>query len=32
MNKSSRSSVEMNDPSARPEIAGTVADMFEFEA
>ena len=27
MNKKSRSSVEMNDPSARPEIASTVADM-----
>ena len=27
MNKQSRSSVEMNDPSARPEIAGNVSDM-----
>ena len=27
MNKKSRSSIEMNDPSARPEINGKVADM-----
>ena len=32
MNKSSRSGVEMNDPSARPEIAGTVADMDSYDA
>ena len=32
MNKKSRSSVEMNDPSARPEIAGTVADMDAYDA
>lgn len=31
MNKKSRSSVEMNDPSARPEIAGTVADMASYD-
>ena len=31
MNKKSRSSVEMNDPSARPEIAGTVADMDSYD-
>lgn len=31
MNKKSRSSVEMNDPSARPEIAGTVSDMSEYD-
>ena len=30
-NKKSRSSVEMNDPSARPEIAGTVADMDAYD-
>ncbi len=30
MNKQSRSSVEMNDPSARPEIAGTVSDMDSY--
>lgn len=30
-NKRSRSSIEMNDPSARPEIAGTVADMGSFD-
>ena len=30
-NKKSRSSVEMNDPSARPEIAGTVADMDSYD-
>ena len=29
-NKKSRSSVEMNDPSARPEIAGTVSDMDSY--
>ena len=32
MNKSSRSSVEMNDTSARPEIAGTVTDMDSYDA
>ena len=31
MNKKSRSSIEMNDPSARPEIAGTVADMDSYD-
>ena len=31
MNKRSRSSIEMNDPSARPEIAGTVADMSSYD-
>ncbi|MBR1856491.1 MAG: NAD(P)H-dependent oxidoreductase [Oribacterium sp.] len=31
MNKKSRSSVEMNDPSARPEIEGTVADMDAYD-
>ena len=31
MNKRSRSSVEMNDPAARPEIAGTVADMDTYD-
>ena len=31
MNKQSRSSVEMNDPSARPEIAGAVADMAAYD-
>ena len=31
MNKKSHSSVEMNDPSARPEIAGTVADMASYD-
>lgn len=31
MNKKSRSSVEMNDPSVRPEIAGTVADMDAYD-
>ena len=31
MNKKSRSSVEMNDPSARPEISGTVADMASYD-
>ena len=30
MNKQSRSSVEMNGPSARPEIAGTVSDMDSY--
>ena len=30
-NSQSRSSVEMNDPSARPEIAGTVADMASYD-
>ncbi|MCR5291640.1 MAG: flavodoxin [Eubacterium sp.] len=31
MNKQSRSSVEMNDPSARPEIAGIVSDMASYD-
>lgn len=31
MNKRSRSSVEMNDPSARPEIQSTVADMDSYD-
>ena len=31
MNKRSRSSIEMNDPSSRPEIAGTVADMDSYD-
>ena len=31
MNKQSRSSVEMNDPSARPEIAGKVSDMASYD-
>ena len=31
MNKRSRSSVEMNDPAARPEIAGRVADMASYD-
>ena len=31
MNKNSRSSVEMNDPSARPEIAGDALDMAAYE-
>ena len=31
MDKSSRSSIEMKDPSARPEIAGTVADMDSYD-
>ena len=31
MNKKSRSSMKMNDPSARPEIAGTVADMDAYD-
>ncbi len=30
-NKRSRSSVEMNDPTARPEIAGKVADMDSYD-
>ena len=30
MNKRSRSSVEMNDPSSRPEIAGTIEDMDSY--
>ena len=30
MNKQSRSSIEMNDPSARPEITGTVSDMASY--
>ena len=31
MNKNSRSSVEMNNPSARPEISGTVANMASYD-
>ena len=31
MNKKSRSSVEMSDPSARPEISGTVANMASYD-
>ena len=31
MNKRSRSSVEMNDPSSRPEIADSVADMGSYD-
>ncbi|MBQ4473670.1 MAG: flavodoxin [Lachnospiraceae bacterium] len=31
MNKRSRSSVEMNDPAARPEIAGAVGDMASYD-
>lgn len=31
MNKRSRSSVEMNDPAARPEIAGAVANMADYD-
>lgn len=31
MNKKSRSSVEMNDPSARPEISGTAVDMAAYD-
>ena len=31
MNNKSRSSVEMNDPSARPEIAGDAADMAAYD-
>ena len=31
MNNKSRSSVEMNDPSARPENAGSVADMDSYD-
>ena len=31
MNKKSRSSVEMNDPSARPEIAGSALDMEPYD-
>ena len=31
MNKNSRSSVEMNDPSARPEIAGDALDMAAYD-
>ncbi|MBE6128895.1 MAG: flavodoxin [Erysipelotrichaceae bacterium] len=30
-NSSSRSSIEMNDPSARPAIAGKVADMTDYD-
>ena len=31
MNQKSRSSVEMNNPSARPEIAGRMADMASYD-
>jgi len=31
MNKKSRSSIEMNDPSARPEIAGGALDMASYD-
>ena len=31
MNKKSRSSIEMNDPSARPEIAGDALDMASYD-
>ncbi len=31
MNKKSRSSVEMNDPAARPQIAGSVTDMDSYD-
>jgi len=31
MNKRSRSSIEMNDPSARPQINGKVADMASYD-
>ena len=31
MNKKSRSSVEMNDPSARPKIAGSALDMTAYD-
>ena len=31
MNKKSRSSIEMNDPSARPEIAGDPVDMASYD-
>ena len=31
MNKKSRSSVEMNDPSARPEIAGSAINMVSYD-
>ena len=31
MNKKSRSTIEMNDPSARPEIASSVADMAQYD-
>ena len=31
MNKKSRCSVEMSDPSARPEISGAVADMASYD-
>ena len=31
MNKKSRSSIEMNNPSARPEINGKVADMTSYD-
>ena len=31
MNKNSRSTIEMNDPSSRPEIAGKCADMSDYD-
>lgn len=31
MDKKSRSSIEMNDPSSRPEIAGTISDMKNYD-
>ena len=31
MNKKSRSSIEMNDPSARPQIAGSALDMTSYD-
>ncbi len=31
MDKNSRSTIEMNDPSARPEIAGKCADMSDYD-
>ena len=31
MNKKSRSSVEMNDPSARPEVAGSAINMASYD-
>ena len=31
MNKKSRSSIEMNDPSARPEMAGSAPDMAAYD-
>lgn len=31
MDKNSRSTIEMNDPSSRPEIAGKCADMSDYD-